>query len=55
MEGAFDGMDFEMDDNDSGGTLLEEIDPAGKMILVWMLPSSGNQLQEGRMCLLTCA
>mgnify|MGYP006203371827 CR=1 FL=1 len=34
MEGAFDGMDFEMDDNDSGRILLEEIDQAGKMLLV---------------------
>jgi hypothetical protein len=36
VEGAFDGMDFEMDDNDSGRILLEEIDQAGKMLLVWM-------------------
>ena len=48
VEGAFDGMDFEMDDNDSGRILLEEIDQAGKMLLVWMWPSSG-------ICLLTCA
>jgi hypothetical protein len=34
VEGAFDGMDFEMDDNDSGRILLEEIDQAGKMLLV---------------------
>jgi hypothetical protein len=38
-----------MDDDDSEGTLLDEIDPAGKLLLV-----SGGQSQEGRICLLTC-